>query len=95
VIEVFLSLSVAGAPAATGSPLAALSTSAASLQPAHRHGRDSTVDLSCVASITVVVLIKQGDMDDAMGLAYVAVLPDEKQATTVGFLLRAVACFDG
>ncbi len=27
-------------------------------------------------------------------LAYVEMLPDEKQATTVGFLLRAVASFD-
>jgi transposase InsO family protein len=32
---------------------------------------------------------------DATRLAYVEVLPDEKQATTVGFLLRAVAWFDG
>ena len=31
---------------------------------------------------------------DATRLAYVEVLPDEKQATTVGFLLRAVAWFD-
>jgi transposase InsO family protein len=34
-------------------------------------------------------------IDDATRLAYVEVLPDEKQATTVGFLLRAVAWFDG
>jgi len=34
-------------------------------------------------------------IDDATGLAYVEVLPNEKQATTVGFLLRAVAWFDG
>ena len=33
-------------------------------------------------------------IDDATLLAYVEVLPDEKQATTVGFLLRAVAWFD-
>jgi transposase InsO family protein len=33
-------------------------------------------------------------IDDATRLAYVEVLPDEKQATTVGFLLRAVAWFD-
>lgn len=32
---------------------------------------------------------------DATRLADVEVLPDEKQATTVGFLLRAVAWFDG
>ena len=32
---------------------------------------------------------------DATRLAYVEVLPDEKQAATVGFLLRAVAWFDG
>ncbi len=30
-------------------------------------------------------------IDDATRLAYVEVLPDEKQATTVGFLLRAAA----
>ena len=29
-------------------------------------------------------------VDDATRLAYVEVLPDEKQETTVGFLLRAV-----
>ena len=34
-------------------------------------------------------------IDDATRLADVEVLPDEKQATTVGFLLRAVAWFDG
>ena len=34
-------------------------------------------------------------IDDATRLAYVEVLPDEKQATTVGFLLRGVAWFDG
>ena len=34
-------------------------------------------------------------IDDATRLAYVEVLPDKKQATTVGFLLRAVAWFDG
>ena len=34
-------------------------------------------------------------IDDATRLAYVEVLPDEKLATTVGFLLRAVAWFDG
>jgi len=34
-------------------------------------------------------------IDDATRLAYVQVLPDEKQATTVSFLLRAVAWFDG
>ena len=34
-------------------------------------------------------------IDEATLLAYVKVLPDEKQATTVGFLLRAVAWFDG
>ena len=33
-------------------------------------------------------------IDDATRLAYVEVLPDEKQATTVGFVLRAVAWFD-
>ncbi len=33
-------------------------------------------------------------IDDATPLAYVEVLPDEKQATTVGSLLRAVAWFD-
>ena len=33
-------------------------------------------------------------VDDATLLAYVEVLPDEKQATTVGFLLRAVAWFN-
>ena len=33
-------------------------------------------------------------IDDATRLVYVEVLPDEKQATTVGFLLRAVAWFD-
>jgi len=32
---------------------------------------------------------------DATRLAYVEVLPDEKHATTVGFLLRAVAWFGG
>ena len=32
-------------------------------------------------------------IDDATRLVYVEVLPDEKQATTVGFLLRAVAWF--
>ena len=34
-------------------------------------------------------------IDDATRLAYVEVLPNEKQAVTVGFLLRAVAWFDG
>jgi len=34
-------------------------------------------------------------IDDATQLAYCEVLPDEKQATSVGFLLRAVAWFDG
>jgi len=34
-------------------------------------------------------------IDDATRWAYVEVLPDEKQAATVGFLLRAVAWFDG
>ena len=34
-------------------------------------------------------------IDHATRLAYVEVLPDEKQASTVGFLLRAVAWFDG
>jgi len=34
-------------------------------------------------------------IDDATRLAYIEVLPDVKQATTVGFLLRAVAWFDG
>jgi len=34
-------------------------------------------------------------IEDATRLAYVEVLPDEKQATTVGFLLRAVAWFVG
>jgi len=34
-------------------------------------------------------------IDDATRLAYVQVLPDKNQATTVGFLLRAVAWFDG
>ena len=34
-------------------------------------------------------------IDDATRLCYVEVLPDEKQASTVGFLLRAVAWFDG
>jgi transposase InsO family protein len=34
-------------------------------------------------------------VDDATRLAYVEVLPDEQQATTVGFLLRAVAWFNG
>ena len=33
-------------------------------------------------------------IDDATRLADAEVLPDEKQATTVGFLLRAVAWFD-
>ena len=33
-------------------------------------------------------------IDDATRLAYVEVLPDEKQDTTVGFLLRAVAWFN-
>ena len=33
-------------------------------------------------------------VDDATRLAYVEVLPDEKQETTVGFLLRAVAWFN-
>jgi transposase InsO family protein len=33
-------------------------------------------------------------IDDATRLAYVEVLPDEKQHTTVGFLLRAVAWFN-
>jgi hypothetical protein len=34
-------------------------------------------------------------IDDTTRLAYVEVLPDEKQATTLGFVLRAVAWFDG
>ena len=34
-------------------------------------------------------------IDDATRLAYVEVLPGENQAATVGFLLRAVAWFDG
>jgi len=34
-------------------------------------------------------------IDDATRLAYVELLPDEKQATTVGFLLRAVVWFIG
>ncbi len=34
-------------------------------------------------------------IDDATRLAYVEVQPDKKQATTVGFLLRGVAWFDG
>ena len=34
-------------------------------------------------------------IDDATRLAYVEVLPDQKQATTVGFLMWAVAWFDG
>ena len=34
-------------------------------------------------------------IDDSTRLAYVKVLPDEKQATTVGFLLRAVVWLDG
>ena len=33
-------------------------------------------------------------IDDATRLAYAEVLPDEKQATTVGFLIRAVAWLD-
>ncbi|MBM5802334.1 MAG: DDE-type integrase/transposase/recombinase, partial [Cyanobacteria bacterium K_DeepCast_35m_m2_023] len=33
-------------------------------------------------------------VDDATRLAYVEVLPDEQQATTVGFLVRAVAWFN-
>jgi hypothetical protein len=33
-------------------------------------------------------------IDDTTRLSYVEVLPDEKQATTVGFLLRAVAWFE-
>ena len=33
-------------------------------------------------------------MDDAIRLAYVEVLPDEQQATTVGFLVRAVSWFN-
>ena len=32
-------------------------------------------------------------IDDATRLAYAEVLPDEKQATTVGFLILAVAWF--
>jgi len=32
-------------------------------------------------------------IEDATRLAYAEVLPDEKQATTVGFLIRAVAWF--
>ena len=32
-------------------------------------------------------------INDATRLAYAEVLPDEKQATTVGFLIRAVAWF--
>lgn len=34
-------------------------------------------------------------IDNATRLAYVEVLPDEKQTTTVSFLLSAVAWFDG
>jgi transposase InsO family protein len=34
------------------------------------------------------------DIDDATRLVFIEILPDEKQATTVGFLLRAVAWFD-
>jgi hypothetical protein len=33
-------------------------------------------------------------MDDATWLAYVEVLPDEQQATTVAFLVRAVSWFN-
>ena len=33
-------------------------------------------------------------MDDATRLAYVEVLPDEQQATTFGFLVRAVSWFN-
>jgi len=33
-------------------------------------------------------------VDDATRLAYVEVLPDEQQATTVGFLVRAVSWFN-
>jgi transposase len=33
-------------------------------------------------------------VDDATRLAYVEVLPDEQQSTTVGFLVRAVGWFD-
>ena len=33
-------------------------------------------------------------VDDAIRLAYVEVLPDEQQATTVGFLVRAVSWFN-
>ena len=34
-------------------------------------------------------------MDEASRLAYVEVIPDEKQETTIAFLLRAVAWFKG
>jgi hypothetical protein len=33
-------------------------------------------------------------IDDATRVAYFEVLPDDKQATIIGLLLRAVACFD-
>jgi hypothetical protein len=33
------------------------------------------------------------DIDDATRLAYAVGLPDEKQASTLGFLIRAVAWF--
>jgi hypothetical protein len=35
------------------------------------------------------------EIDDATRLAYVEVLPDEQQATAIGFLTRAVAWFNG
>jgi len=34
-------------------------------------------------------------VDDATRLSYVEVLPDEQQATTVGFLVSASSCFNG
>ena len=34
-------------------------------------------------------------IDDATRLAYVEVLPDEQQGTTIGFLSRALAWFNG
>ena len=34
-------------------------------------------------------------IDDATGMIYINVLPDEKQATTDGFPLRAAAWFNG
>jgi len=32
-------------------------------------------------------------VDDATRLAYIKVFPDEQQATTMGFLMRAVSSF--